>query len=191
MALITEYWALDIIIHLLLTIATIFVSVYAFYKYKFSYWGRKNVPHTKPTIPFGDLRDTNVRRSFGGTFKHIYESYPNDKVTGLWMLFRPTVLIRDAKLIKNVLVKDFEYFHDRGFHFEKCEEPLLHHLFALNGKEWRNLRVKLSPTFTSGKMKMMFPLMADCGKLLQEVSTPSCFRFVLYLQWPIWDHIIS
>lgn len=169
MALITDSWILDILIHIILGISTIIASLYIFYKYKFSYWGRRNVPHTKPTIPFGDLRDTNVRRSFGGTFKHIYETYKGDMFTGMWMLFRPTVLVRDVKMIKNVLVKDFDYFHDRGFHFEKCEEPLLHHLFALNGKKWRNLRVKLSPTYTSGKMKMMFPLVAACGQQLQEV----------------------
>ena len=43
----------------------------------------------------------------------------------------------------------------------------------MNGLEWRNLRIKLTPTFTSGKMKMMFPIVLECADVLKKVLGPS------------------
>ena len=52
-------------------------------------------------------------------------------------------------------------------------EPLTGHLFLLRGKRWRNLRVNLSPTFTSGKMKMMSQTLVDCGIEQQSILEKS------------------
>jgi cytochrome P450 family 6 len=47
-------------------------------------------------------------------------------------------------------------------------DPLGAGLLHLNGTKWRILRSKLTPTFTSGKMKMMFNLMTECAEHLQQ-----------------------
>jgi len=38
----------------------------------------------------------------------------------------------------------------------------------MRGTQWRKLRTKLTPTFTSGKMKMMFNLMNECAEELRN-----------------------
>ncbi|XP_049762223.1 LOW QUALITY PROTEIN: cytochrome P450 6k1-like [Schistocerca cancellata] len=87
--------------------------------------------------------------------QNIYNHLPKERYVGFYGFHRPLLLIRDPELIRHVHIKDFGTFHDRGL-FIDDEEPLNKHLFFLAGKKWRQLRIKLSPTFTSGKLKGMF-----------------------------------
>lgn len=52
-------------------------------------------------------------------------------------------------------------------------DPLTGHLFLLEDTKWKKLREKLTPTFTSGKMKMMFHTMTDCADNLSAVIQES------------------
>lgn len=47
-------------------------------------------------------------------------------------------------------------------------DPLSQHLFALEPKRWRPLRTRLSPVFTSGKLKEMFSLITQCADRLER-----------------------
>lgn len=81
----------------------------------------------------------------------------------MYMLFKPTLVIADPDLIRSVLTKEFNSFHDRGVYWNKKVDPLSDNLIFMPGKRWRNMRIKMTPTFTSGKMKQMFSIQKECG----------------------------
>ena len=107
------------------------------------------------------------RKSIGDICTDIYNKLEGHKYGGAYLFTSPRFFVRDPDFIKNVLVKDFASFHDRGIYMNEEIEPLSGHLFTLPGVKWRNLRVKLTPTFTSGKLKMMFQRFVECGQGLQ------------------------
>ncbi|CAL8110028.1 unnamed protein product [Orchesella dallaii] len=69
------------------------------------------------------------------------------------------VYLTDLELIKNVYVKDFDHFVNRrpvktqhsNFYFKKM-------LFVMESEQWKGIRTKLSPTFTTGKIRRMFSI---------------------------------
>jgi cytochrome P450 len=82
---------------------------------------------------------------------------------------KPSLLIRDLELVKNILVKDFHTFMDRTLSVKEKLDPLFaNSLPFLNGQLWRHLRTNLTPVFTSRKMKKMFYLVDTCGKELAD-----------------------
>jgi len=108
-----------------------------------------------------------TRKPIADLCADVYNKFEGYKYGGTYAFTIPRFFVRDPDIIKDVLVKDFSSFHDRGVYMNEENEPLSAHLFSLTGMKWRNLRVKLTPTFTSGKLKMMFQRLVECGQELQ------------------------
>ncbi|CAG9801978.1 unnamed protein product [Chironomus riparius] len=152
-----------------ITIAFVVAIIYFINQYFFSYWTKQGIPFKEPTFLLGEFWDIlTLKRGLGDYFEQLYKKYKNNKIFGLYCSYRPTLLVNDPVLIQEVMIKDFTSFHDRGFPVDEENDPLSANLFELSGQRWRDLRVKLSPTFTSGKLKSMYPTIRDCAQVMEN-----------------------
>lgn len=154
---------------LLLIVAFVVVILYLVNIYFYSFWTKRNVTQLTPKFLFGDALDLlTMKESISKYFDKIYIAHKNNRGIGIYFFFRPVFMPVDPELVQDIMVRDFTSFHDRPLPVDEVNDPLSGHLFSLAGQKWRNLRVKLSPTFTSGKLKGMFPVIRDCGNVLDE-----------------------
>lgn len=162
---------------ILYTLAALIIIAIAlgivYFKYvAFTYWKKRGIPYQTPSIPLGNIGNSLIgKQSLGEVLLNLYREFKaqGHKESGVYFLNSPIYMPLDPDIIKHILMKDFQHFVDRGVYYDEVHEPLTAHLFALEGVKWKNLRAKLSPTFTSGKMKMMFQTLVDCSDGLKEV----------------------
>ena len=147
----------------------IFLFLYYYTTSTHNVWKNRGVQGPKPSPFFGNVKDLMFNRLFIGDFvKNIYESFKDEPMVGIFSIKSPILILRDPELIKDVLIKDFNKFSDRGITFHEKIDVLSPHLFALEPKRWRPLRKNLSPIFTSGKLKEMFHLLLESADELEK-----------------------
>ncbi|KAK9501861.1 hypothetical protein O3M35_012511 [Rhynocoris fuscipes] len=131
------------------------------------YWKERGIPHEKPWLFFGNaLPIFLMQKSQGQHLEDICKKYPKEEVIGYYDFMKPTLLIKDVEMIEKILIKDFVYFTDHGFPVDEERNPLDSNLFTMTGKRWKAVRNKLSPIFTTGKLRLMFDSISECGDLL-------------------------
>lgn len=97
----------------------------------------------------------------------------------MFFFLTPNIIITDLDVIKDILIKNFDTFHNRGLFHNKKDDPLSCHLLTLEDQAWRNMRMKLTPTFTSGKMRMMFSTVLDVSiHMIENLKNQVIYCFI-------------
>ncbi|ETN66430.1 cytochrome P450 [Anopheles darlingi] len=142
--------------------------LYYFSLRRFQYWRDRGIPQLDGSLPIGSMKGIGRELSMNDLLDRVYYRFQKQSpVAGLYFLINPVLLILDLDVVKQVLVKDFNSFHDRGMYVNERDDPMSGHLFSIGGERWRYLRNKLSPTFTSGKIKQMFGTIQEIGDEIQ------------------------
>ncbi|KAJ3654761.1 hypothetical protein Zmor_013929 [Zophobas morio] len=145
-------------------IVSLWTTLYFYFRRNFNYWKDRKVPYLPPMLLFGNAFEVfTFRRNIGEMARKIYESTTKPFI-GFFICDEPYLLIRDPELVKSVLVKDFALFSNRSVSDNKEVDPMGSHLlFILKTPDWRDMRRKISPVFSSAKLKVMYDLIHEAG----------------------------
>nr|XP_022319165.1 cytochrome P450 3A29-like [Crassostrea virginica] len=146
-------------------IAFLLVAIYLHVKWKFGFWHRLGVPCTDYFPYVGSLKEMKNMGIYGFDQKQIQMHGP---VAGVFMGSRPALLVADPELIKKISVKDFSKAPNRYQQFAGTKSEFRHALTNVEDDHWRFMRNTLLPTFSSGKMRKMDPLLKRKYELLLE-----------------------
>lgn len=141
-----------------------------YFKYTCTFWKKRGIPYIEASFPFGNMQKVFLRQQMlGDRLKEVYNIMKGQPCVGLYFFNHPALIPLSPELVKNILTKDCHYFSDRGIYYDEEKDPLSAHLFSLSGVKWKNLRAKLTPAFTSGKIKYMLETILNCGNQMAEV----------------------
>lgn len=81
----------------------------------------------------------------------------------------PSYFVTDLDLIKLIMVKDFDHFVNRRQVLnENSPELFKKQIINMESEEWKELRSKMSPTFTTGKIRRMFDIFEKSNQRLTQ-----------------------
>ncbi|XP_012280030.1 probable cytochrome P450 6a13 [Orussus abietinus] len=157
-----------------LLISLLSLLIYVYFTRTFDFWSSRSVSCRKPTVFFGNYASVLLfRKSISECIQEMYSWFPEERFFGVYKVRSPVLVLRDPELVKAVCSKDFFVFSNRGIPVNNSQDPLAGHLFNLEGKRWKGLRSKLTPAFSSGKIKRMFYLLAECSEEFQGLIRSS------------------
>lgn len=103
-------------IELLVVIATLVVLyMVKSVRKKYSYFAERGIPSMRPFWPLGNFWGVGINVHFINRVNEIYRTFKGSgKICGFYIFTIPAYVVLDIEIIKNILVKDFDHFHDRG-----------------------------------------------------------------------------
>lgn len=157
--------ALSVNIALVLIFTIIIGLLYKYFTRNLDYWKKLHVSGPKPLPLVGNIWDILCFKTSIGVFlKQIYDS-SDQPYEGIYIFDEPCIVLRSPEIIKQVLCTDFKHFLDRTVVASK-NDIFYKTLFAEKNHTWKNTRSKLSPEFSPGRVRNMFPVIRDTGQHL-------------------------
>ncbi|GFY41589.1 cytochrome P450 3A24, partial [Trichonephila inaurata madagascariensis] len=113
---------------------------------------RYGIPGPEPSFLSGNMDQLKSEPTPNDLITSWLKKYGN--VFGYYLGEIPYVVVNDLEMLKQMFIKDFNVFTNRQeMHLDVS--PLNKTILALKDKRWKEVRSLLTPTFSSGKIKLM------------------------------------
>ena len=142
------------------TSALLFGVIYWRIKRRYEFWYDRNVQCPPPSFLLGNYLETS-KESHLFVHKRWIERY--GRVFGTFDLLMPKLIVADADLVKQMLVKDFYLLPERRTDFIDHPIEKKFSMFA-EGEHWKKTRSVLTPAFSTAKFKNIFNQMDICSE---------------------------
>nr|DAB41788.1 TPA_inf: cytochrome P450 CYP332A2 [Heliothis virescens] len=131
---------------------------YFFSRSNYGYWKKRGVPYDQPKLFFGSLSFL-MRTSAWDVFYDLSKKYKCDYF-GIFLSWKPALVINSKELAKKVLVKENDSYQDRYISSGAEDDPLgALNLFTIKSPQWMQIRHEITPTLTSMRLKAITEIM--------------------------------
>ncbi|XP_075553602.1 thromboxane-A synthase-like [Dermacentor variabilis] len=122
----------------------------------FKFFEKLGIPGPTPNIFLGNVFEM-YRKSPARAYREWIQKYGD--TVGYFNGHRPVILTADLNLLRQIQIKDFHDFTDRGLLFQAKRPPSPQNksLFQLTSNRWKEVRSVLTPSFTTNKLRLMSP----------------------------------
>ncbi|XP_057551880.1 cytochrome P450 3A24 [Hippopotamus amphibius kiboko] len=142
-------------------LATSLVLLYLSGTYSHGFFKKLGIPGPTPLPYFGNV--LSYRKGVWEFDNECFKKY--GKMWGIYEGQQHVLAVTDPDVIKTVLVKEcYSVFTNRR-RFGPMG-VMKNAVSVAEDEQWKRLRTLLSPTFTSGKLKEMFPIIGQYGDVL-------------------------
>nr|QZM07451.1 cytochrome P450 monooxygenase CYP347AD2 [Lasioderma serricorne] len=148
-----------LIVSTILAICVVYV-VFKLWNYrKLDYWEKRGVESPKASLIFGNIWEMMTgKKAMGEIYAEIYKQYKHLPWVGVYNWRNPFLMLCHPDLVRDIMVKEFNHFHDNIMESNDKTDPLLsRNPFVLKGDKWKETRTQLVPAFTSTKVKAVLP----------------------------------
>jgi cytochrome P450 family 6 len=102
------------------------IALFYFWKKKhFNFWTKNGFLQADGSFPLGSLGGVGTKMCSTEKYDSLYREFKGRApLVGFYNFLSPAILPLDPDLIKDMLVRDFASFHDRGLFYNKEDDPV-------------------------------------------------------------------